>query len=114
MTRGHPFDPGDPVGREGHPGVGQEPGAGRVLLVGADLDVGQAGAVVDRGVHGVVPVLTVARGGVPDPTPAHGLAASVRVDLPRLGIRPSLVTSTWINDLGCGCSCGSPLGVGRA
>ena len=49
-----PFDAGDAVAGEVGRGPGEEPGAGGALLVGEDLAVGQAGVVIDQGVHVVV------------------------------------------------------------
>src|SRR3954470_10905188 len=49
----HPAD-ADAVAGEPGQGPVQEPGAGRVLLIRQGFGVGQAGVVVDRGVHEVV------------------------------------------------------------
>ena len=55
----HPFDAGDAVGGEVVDGAGEERGAGRALLVGEDLGVGEPGVVIDDGVHVVVADLGV-------------------------------------------------------
>ena len=50
----HPLDRGDAMAGEEGRGAGDETGAGGALLVGQDLAVGQAGVVIDHGVHVVV------------------------------------------------------------
>src|SRR5690606_18899368 len=55
---GHdPLDPGDAVGGEVVGGPSEERRAGRALLIGQDLAVGQPGVVIDQGVDVIEPDL---------------------------------------------------------
>src|SRR4029079_10666388 len=86
---GHHFcDPGDAEGGEVGSGAGDEPRAGRTLLVVEELGVGQPRVVIDHRMHVVVADLRL--------LPCRGLADLASVGLPAaaLGVLRIFFTST--------------------
>ena len=85
---------GDAVGGEVVGGAGEERRAGRALLVGQDLGVGQPGVVIDEGVD------VVEADPWPSAVAVEPLARPWARQPPPSGIRPSFLTSMWTSSPG--------------
>ena len=103
----HPLD-GDPALGEPAMGSSPEPTGGGGLLVGVDLDIGQPGVVINRGVHIAIAMPGMAAVG------AQGCLVGLAVAFAELaavdavaapwGMLPSFLMSTWTRQPGWGCS----------